>query len=127
GALALAVLLAGGSVGWAVRDRSARNDKLNDGVEMAVQGAGAARERALGDTDNPYRWEVELVAARSALQRGEELAAQGQAALDRGLDARLKALRSSLDADEQDRVFVARFDEIMRGILAWDARRSRFK
>jgi tetratricopeptide (TPR) repeat protein len=127
GTAALAAFLAVGSVGWVLRDRSARKDSLNAAVTMAVKDAAAARERALSHTDNPYRWEAELLTALSALKRGEELAAQDQEALDQALGVRLKQLRSILDADEKDRIFVAHFDEMLRAILASDARRSQFK
>ena len=40
-AVALAVLVAVGSIGWVLRDRSARQTELNYRVELAVEDAGA--------------------------------------------------------------------------------------
>jgi tetratricopeptide (TPR) repeat protein len=125
--LALAALVAVGSIGWAAGQLSARKDKLNDAVELALRDAEAAREQALAHTDNPYRWEAALVAALSAVRRGEELADQDPKVLDEKLGARLRTLRSTLDADERDRNFITGFDQMLRGVLALDARRSRFQ
>jgi eukaryotic-like serine/threonine-protein kinase len=125
--VALAVLVAVGSIGWVVRDRSARHAKLSYGVEIAVQEAKLARDRALARTENPYDWDASLAAASSALKRAEELAAQDTAGLDPAVAERLQGLRDTLDADETDRRFVARFDEILNGVIVWDARRSQSK
>jgi tetratricopeptide (TPR) repeat protein len=129
-ALATAALVAGamlvamGSIGWVIRDRSARLAKLNYGVEIAVQDASMARGRALARMENPPQWEAALVAAFAALQRAEELAAQERATLDPPLLEQLHVLRTTLDADERDRRFVACFDAIMVKVIVWDARRS---
>jgi tetratricopeptide (TPR) repeat protein len=123
GVLALAVLVAVGGIGWAMRDRearqaesarerAARTAKLNQEVEAALVEANAARERALTLTDNPQRWEAALAAASSALKRAEGLAAQDDAALDPAVRERLQTVRTKLDGDGTDRRFVARFDEI---------------
>jgi tetratricopeptide (TPR) repeat protein len=125
--LALAALVAVGSIGWAAGQLSARKDKLNGAVELAIRDAETAREQALSHTDNPYRWEAALVAALSAIRRGEELADQDQKVLDEKLGARLRTLRSTLDADERDRIFITGFDQMLRGVVAFDARRSRFQ
>jgi eukaryotic-like serine/threonine-protein kinase len=123
----LAVLVAVGSIGWVVRDRSARHAKLSYGVEIAVQAANLARGRALARTDNPFDWDAALASALSALKGAEELAAQDAAALDPAVVERLQRMRATLDGDETDRRFVARFDEILRGLIVWDARRSQSK
>ena len=125
--VALAVLVAVGSIGWVVRDRSARHAKLSYGVEIAVQEANLARGRALARTDNPFDWDAALASALSALKGAEELAAQDAAALDPAVVERLQRMRATLDSDETDRRFVARFDEILRGVIVWDARRSQSK
>ena len=123
----LAMLVAAGSIGWVVRDSSARHVKLSYGVEIAVQEAKLARDRALARTENPFDWDASLAAALSALKKAEELAAQDTAALDPAVAERLQGLRATLDADETDRRFVARFDEILNGVIVWDARRSQSK
>ena len=121
--MTLAVLLVVGSFGWMVRDRvardaelardrAARQTKLNHQVELALQEASGTRDLALTLTDNPHQWEAMLVASSSALKRAEGLAAQNEAALDSGLLGRLQALSASLNTDEKDRRFIARFDEI---------------
>ncbi len=125
--MALALLVAVGSIGWIVRDRSARHAKLSYGVEIAAKEASLARDRALARTDNPFEWDAGLAAALSALKGAEELAAQDGAALDPALAGRLQGLRTALDADATDRRFVARLDEILRGVIVWDARRSQSK
>ncbi|MDZ4689371.1 MAG: tetratricopeptide repeat protein [Planctomycetaceae bacterium] len=117
------IVLLGGGGGWAMRDRSARVEevardraarqaKLNQEVEAALNEANAVRELALSLTDNPYQWEGTLAAAESALKRAEGLASQDEAALQSAVAQRLKVLRTDLDADRNDRRFVARFDEI---------------
>ena len=123
----LAALVAVGSIGWLVRDQSARQAKLNDGVELAVHDASTARERALILTDNRHEWQALLAAALGALQRAEELAGQDRAALDPNMRQRLQALRARSDADETDRRFVASFDDVLVHVIVWDARRSQFK
>jgi tetratricopeptide (TPR) repeat protein len=126
-AMALAVLVAVGSIGWVLRDRSARQNELNYRVELALEDAHLARDRALTQTDNRFQWEVTLAAALSTLRRGEELAAGNAAALDPAIAERLHELRAALDADERDYRFVIRLDEILQGVIVWDAHRSRSK
>ena len=81
-------------------------------VERALQEASQSRERALTLTDNPYQWEATLAAAGSSLQRAEGLASQDEAGLEAAVRERLQGLRVVLDADENDRRFATRFDEI---------------
>jgi serine/threonine protein kinase/tetratricopeptide (TPR) repeat protein len=125
--VALVVLMAVGSIGWVIRDRSTRQARLNYGIEIALQEASSARDRALTLTDDRYQWEAALAAASSALKRAEELASQDETSLEPAVQDRLKALRASLDADERDRRFIAQFDELLLGVVVWDARRSRSK
>jgi tetratricopeptide (TPR) repeat protein len=123
GVLLLFLIVLASGAGWVVRDRAARETeltrdrqtrqaKLNHEIELALQEAGAARERALTLTDNPYQWQAVLAAAASAHQRARGLASQDEAALDPALNDRLQALAARLEADETDRRFVARFEEI---------------
>ncbi len=101
-----------GSLGWMAHEQSVRQGVLTHEVELALQEAAAVADRAQALTDNPYQWEATLAAALSALKRAEGLAAQEKAGLEPAVHERLKALRARLDADEKDRRFVARFDEI---------------
>jgi serine/threonine protein kinase len=126
-AVVLAVLVAVGSIGWVLRDRSARHAELNYRVELAIEDAGSARDRALSQTDNRFQWEATRATALSALKRGEELAAQDSAALDPGVAKGLRALRAALDADDRDYRFVVCFDEILQEMIVWNARRSESK
>jgi serine/threonine protein kinase len=125
--LAMAILIAVGTVGWAIRDRSARQSKLNFGVQSAMSEANRARNWALAQMDDPFDWQAALIAASAALQGGEELAAQEPNAIDHALSERLQRQRAILDADETDRRFVARLDEILSGVIVWDSRRSQSK
>ena len=81
-------------------------------MEHALDEAEKACDRALTLTDNPYQWEAVLAAAASACKRADGLAAQDEVGLEPAVRERLEALRTRLDADENDRRFVARFDEI---------------
>jgi tetratricopeptide (TPR) repeat protein/serine/threonine protein kinase len=135
--VAVAVLLVVGSVGWVVRDRAAREQelarahearqaKLNQEVELALRDASTLRERALTVTDNPDHWDATLAVAASALRRAEGLAAQDEAALEPQARDRLNELRAILDADQNDRRFAARFDEIRLEQTRLDLVHSRF-
>src|ERR1051326_5590537 len=65
--------------------------------------------------------------ALSALKQAEELVTQDETAVEPALRDRLHTLRGRLDADDRDRRFIARLDEILGGVIVWNARRSRFK
>ncbi len=81
-------------------------------MEYALDEAEKACEQARTLTDNPYQWQAALAAAASACKRADGLATQDEAGLGPAVHDRLEALRARLDADENDRRFVARFDEI---------------
>jgi tetratricopeptide (TPR) repeat protein len=108
------------------RDRKARQAKLNHEVELALREANASRDRALTLTDNPYQWEATLAAAFSALKRAEGLGSQDDAALEPAVGERLQKLRTLMDADQNDRRFVARFDDIRLEQTRLDTRHSRY-
>jgi serine/threonine protein kinase/Flp pilus assembly protein TadD len=114
--LALAALLlvgvVAGSLGWMARDRSVRQAKLNLEIEHALADATKARDDALTLTDNPYRWAAALAEAVSDLKRAQGLAVQDETALEPATRERLEALQALLEADEADRRFVARFEQI---------------
>jgi serine/threonine protein kinase/Flp pilus assembly protein TadD len=106
------VVLIGSGIGWAVRDRAARQARLSLEIEHALDEATRAREQALTLTDNPFQWKAALAEAGSDLKRAQGLAAQEEAAVEPALRERLEVLQGMLDADEADHRFAARFDEI---------------
>jgi serine/threonine protein kinase/tetratricopeptide (TPR) repeat protein len=113
------LLLIGGGVGAAWRDRAARQAKLNLEIEHALDDAARGRELAqkLADNpftwgNNPFAWEAALAEAASELKRAQGLAAQDETALEPATRERLQALQALLSADEADQRFAARFEEI---------------
>ncbi len=106
------VVLIGSGVGWAARDRAARRARLNSEIGHALDDGERAREQAAGLTDHPYRWEAALAEAGSALKRARGLESQDPTAVEPPARERLQALQAALDADEADRRFAARFEEI---------------
>ena len=141
--LLAAVGAVAGTVGWAVRDQAAqraafeqqiareqaaRQAKLAEDVELALQEAQTLGERALALVDdNPYQWEATLAAALAACSRADAQAKPNRAALDPALLGRLSALNDRLQADEQDRQFVAQIDAIRVEAGQVDLERSQFK
>src|SRR5262249_26838331 len=115
-ALALAALLlvgvVAGGLGWMTRDRAGRQARLNLEVESALDDTARARDRALQLTDHPDRWKAALAEAASELKRAQGLAAQAESALEPAIRERLGSQKSTLDADETDRRFAVRFEEI---------------
>ncbi len=112
GLVLFCVVLLGGGAGWTVRDRAARQAKLNREVEHALDEAARTRDQALKSADNPSLWKAGLAEAASELKRGQGLAAQDESALEPATRMRLQALQELLDADEADRQFAVRFEEI---------------
>ncbi len=108
----LVVGVVAGGLGWMARDRSVRQARLNLEVEHALDEAEKARDQALALTDSPEWWDAGLAGAVFAFKRADGLAAQEEAAIEPAVQERLEALRARLGADENDRRFVARFDEI---------------
>ncbi len=123
-AVALAVLVMVGSIGWIARDRSTRRAKLNEGILFALHDAGTVRDLALSLTGNRSEWHASLAGAFAALKRAQDLAGQDQAAVDTALRKRLEGLLARLEADEADRGFVACLDELLAQLTVWDAHRS---
>jgi tetratricopeptide (TPR) repeat protein len=123
----LVVGLVAGGLGWMARDRSVRQAKLNLEVERALDDAARARDQALRLTDHPDRWKAALAEATSELKRAQGLAVQDEAALEPPLRERLRAQKSILDADETDRRFAARFEEIRLEQTNVDLENSEFE
>src|SRR5262249_38419959 len=121
------LLLLGGAVGWAVRDRSARRAALRQQMELALDEASASRERALTRTGNPYEWHSALAAAFAELKRAEGVAAHEKSALPAELRERLENLRDILKADVNDFRFAARIEEIRVDQAAVDENTENFK
>jgi tetratricopeptide (TPR) repeat protein len=126
-AAVVATLIAVGGIGWAIRDRAARLAKLNDGIEVALDEANGARAAALTQNDSPADWQSGLASALSAIRGAEELAAQDPTAIDPAKARQILELRTGLEADETDRKFVTRLDEILSTVVVWDSHRNRTK
>src|SRR5262249_9017621 len=90
------VVLIGGGAGWGVRDRAARQTRLNLEVEHALDEATRAREQALTLTDNPVRWKAALGEAMSDFKRAQGLSTQDDAALEQATWGRLQSLQALL-------------------------------
>jgi serine/threonine protein kinase/Flp pilus assembly protein TadD len=115
-----------GVMGWAVRDRAARRDKVAGEVRAALKEANALHRQALDLIDHPSQWQVSLAAAQSALQRAQALADSvedlGTAVLDE-----ITEVKKQLQADERDRRFVARFEELRMEGTEVDVVQNQFK
>jgi serine/threonine-protein kinase len=107
------VVLLGSGAGWTLRDRMVRQARLSVEVEHALDDASKAREQASTFTDSPIRWEATLAEAASHLKRAKGLAEHDETALEPTTLERLQALHAELDADETDRRFAGRFEEIL--------------
>jgi serine/threonine protein kinase len=117
------LVLIGGGIGAAVRDRAAREadlardkvarqEKLNLEIEHALEDVARARNQALKLTENASQWKAALAEAASDLKRARGPASQDETALEPAIRERLQTLQTLLDADEADRRFAARFEEI---------------
>jgi serine/threonine protein kinase/tetratricopeptide (TPR) repeat protein len=115
--------LLGSGVGWAVRDRAAREtdlarekvtrrSKLNVEIERALDDVAKARNLALKLTDHPDQWKAALAEAASELKRAQGLAAQDETALEPATRERLEALQVVANSDESDYRFAAHFEEV---------------
>jgi serine/threonine-protein kinase len=89
----------GGGVGWAVRDRAARQARAANELELAL------------DRAELFQSQGKRAEALAAIERADLLA--GEAPPDPARDARLAALKERLDADARDQEFIARFEEIL--------------
>jgi tetratricopeptide (TPR) repeat protein len=98
GLVLLFIALVGGGVGWAVRDRAAREARTTNELEQALESG----DRFLG--------EGKRAEARAVLDRADLLA--GQVPADPARDARLAALKERLAAAERDQDFSDLFQKI---------------
>jgi serine/threonine protein kinase/Flp pilus assembly protein TadD len=119
-ALAVAALVlffiasSGGGVGWVLRDRGARQARVANDLELAL------------DRAELFQGQGKRAEALAAFDRAELLA--GQAPSDPARDERLAALKERLDAEARDQEFSARFEEIrLRVGSQVDVTRNRFK
>jgi tetratricopeptide (TPR) repeat protein/tRNA A-37 threonylcarbamoyl transferase component Bud32 len=111
----LAVTVMAASIGWVVRDREARQAEINTEIASALQHAALLHEQG--------KWPEAL----AALGRAESLAAQQDAVPDPALRERLRGLKTRLDADQRDRQFAARFDQIRMEQSEVDVDKSEFR
>jgi serine/threonine protein kinase len=124
--LAALVVVLTVSAGYFLRDRSARREQRAGAVRAALREVDAFRTQARTLTDNPAQWEVTLAAARSAYLRAEAFAGPADA-LDPDLIEVLREHRAELEADERDRRFVARFEQLRAEGAQPDVRTSRYR
>jgi tetratricopeptide (TPR) repeat protein len=108
--VAMAVLAA--CLGWIVRDRNVRQEKIEDQVNIALVETGRFREQALELTNDLPRWEAMLAAADSAYKRAAALADQEGGKLGAALLERLHSMQVQLDADKKDCGFFAQFERL---------------
>jgi serine/threonine protein kinase/Flp pilus assembly protein TadD len=109
-ALVLVLLAAlAGTVGWAVRDRAAREQEQARDREARQAKAASDLKQALDRAELLQR-DGKREEALAAFERVELLASQAPA--DPAQDARLAALRERLAAEARDQEFVARFEDI---------------
>jgi serine/threonine protein kinase/Flp pilus assembly protein TadD len=107
------IVLFGGTAGWVMRDRAARQDKVVNDLEGALYRAELLQEQG------------KRAEALAAVERVELLA--GQAPSDSARDGRLAILKERLAAEERDQVFLARFEDIrLRAQSAFDYQKSSF-
>jgi tetratricopeptide (TPR) repeat protein len=129
------LMLLGSGVGWAVRDRAARE------AEAARQQAARQRETeraataalaqadallAEGDKqiDQPERWQATVRLAEAALERAEDLAATGEATED--LAERVRRVRAAVVAAQTDSRLLVELDRIRLEKAAVKAGRYQF-
>jgi serine/threonine protein kinase/Flp pilus assembly protein TadD len=124
--LIVAAAVLASAAGWLMRDRAAQREKVAGDVRAALKEADTLRRQARPLIDNPYQWFVSLAAARSALQRAEALAGPVEG-LDPAVLAEITETKKQLLADERDRDFVARFEDIRMQATEVDVVGNRFK
>jgi tetratricopeptide (TPR) repeat protein/serine/threonine protein kinase len=107
--LFLGLAATAGSIGWAVRDRAAREEGIE--LEQRARQARIANDLELAlDRAELFQGQGKRAEALAALERVELLA--GEAAPDRGHDKRLAALKERFAADKRDQEFLASFEDI---------------
>jgi serine/threonine protein kinase/tetratricopeptide (TPR) repeat protein len=125
--LLAAVGVVAGTLGWASRDRAARRVIVAGKVQLALRDAQTLGDKALTLVDgNPYQWETTLAQALAAVHQADGLV-ESDESLDPGLLEQLAALKTRLVADESDRQFVTRFDDIRLNGFHLDIETSRFQ
>jgi serine/threonine protein kinase/tetratricopeptide (TPR) repeat protein len=99
-AVALAVLLAVGGLGWVARDRLARQRETERGAAAALAQAEGFLAEGDKQIDNPDRWQGTVGLAEAAVQRAEELLAAGEPTAE--LAWRVRQVRAAVDAARTD-------------------------
>jgi tetratricopeptide (TPR) repeat protein/tRNA A-37 threonylcarbamoyl transferase component Bud32 len=98
GVLGFALLVAVAAIGWAVRDRAARQAKFAIDLELAL------------DRVDLFQSQGQRAKAQAAFEQAQALAREAPS--DTARDVRLAVLKERLDAEERDQVFQARFEDI---------------
>jgi tetratricopeptide (TPR) repeat protein/serine/threonine protein kinase len=117
----------GGSVGWNVWQRAARQVKVNDEAGRAVEEASMHADRALTLIDQPSQWEAALAAASSELKRGQALAEGDDELLYPEMRERIAALAARLQVDHKDRALVAAVERIRLESSQPNVKENRFQ
>jgi serine/threonine protein kinase/Tfp pilus assembly protein PilF len=99
-AVALAALLAVGSLGWLALDRLGRQRETERGVKKALDQAEAFLAEGDKQTDNPARWQETVGLAEAAVQRAQDLLADGEPTAE--VAARVRQARAAVDAARTD-------------------------
>jgi tetratricopeptide (TPR) repeat protein len=87
-----------GGIGWAVRDRAARQAKVVNDLDLALE------------RGELFQRDGKPVEAQAALERAEQLAVEASA--DPARRERLGALKERLEAEARDQVFLSRYEDI---------------
>jgi len=102
GVFGLALLVAVAGIGWAVRDRTARQTKLANDLELAL------------DRVDLFLEEGKHAQAVGAFEQAQMQVRE--APPDPARDARLAGLQERLDAEARDRQFMARYEDIQLNV-----------
>jgi Flp pilus assembly protein TadD/serine/threonine protein kinase len=102
-----------GSIGWALRDRAAREQEKQQEQAARLAQAGKDQELAV-ERAELYQGEGKRAETLAAITRAELLA--GEAPADPDREARLAAVKERLAAEARDQQFVARFEGILQRV-----------
>jgi tetratricopeptide (TPR) repeat protein len=106
----LALVLATGALGWAVRDRATRQVETEGGVMAALAQAETFLSEGDKQIDQPERCQVTVRLAQEKLEKAEGLLAAGVATAD--LTARVRQVRAAVEAALTDSRLLVELDRI---------------
>jgi tetratricopeptide (TPR) repeat protein/serine/threonine protein kinase len=108
--VALAVLLVIGTLGWAARDRAARQHEAERAVTAALAQAETLLAEGDKQIDHPERWRATTRLARLAVEKAEEVLATGAATKE--MTGRVRQVRDAVDAAVTDSRLLVELDRI---------------